>query len=330
MSQDFLRSQATRHELTAFPARDTLCTNGVQSGHGLDVTEPLCPGDVYKLPEIGASLRLDIDGPDPRRAESAGYTLRPGNGPGRAAVPVTPGPLLRMMCPHGRSYDLRCVWVGSELMIIPSSIVDLNAKLTLLSVSEDSTPLPVADPTTLGFARGTRISRADGSLCPIEDLRPGDTVMTRDGRAQPILGVLSETFPAIGQCARVVIRAGTLGNDAELVVNATQRLLVPGHRKAGGTGAPDPLPMAGDIVNGLTITCEPGGSIEYFQIVLETHDIIYAEGVAAESMLLSHGRRAGLSDDLALQVLTCAPGLYHTPHPLTVPATSKSPEIHRA
>jgi hypothetical protein len=73
------------------------------------------------------------------------------------------------------------------------------------------------------------------------------------------------------------------------------------------------------LVNGLTITADPGGRIEVFHVLLDRHDVIYAEGIPCESFLLTGASRAGLAPHLRALVEAAAPDLVHTPHPASVP-----------
>lgn len=67
-----------------------------------------------------------------------------------------------------------------------------------------------------------------------------------------------------------------------------------------GTGRAEVMVKAGLLVNGDTIRREEGGHEETFHIVFDNHEIIYAEGIAVESLLVTGQTRAALPDDLEL------------------------------
>jgi hypothetical protein len=52
-------------------------------------------------------------------------------------------------------------------------------------------------------------------------------------------------------------------------------------------------------VNGTTITRQDGGFVEYYQLLFDAHQVIYAEGIAAETLLLDERTRPALPEDLA-------------------------------
>ena len=64
----------------------------------------------------------------------------------------------------------------------------------------------------------TRITMATGAQVPVEDLRPGDRILTRDDGPQPLRWIGQRTTRASGLFAPVLIRAGTLNNARDLVV----------------------------------------------------------------------------------------------------------------
>lgn len=57
------------------------------------------------------------------------------------------------------------------------------------------------------------------------------------------------------------------------------------------------------LVNGDTVIHQDVGLIYYFQILLDQHEIIYAEGIAAETLLVDTRTRADLTDTVSEDVL---------------------------
>jgi hypothetical protein len=57
-----------------------------------------------------------------------------------------------------------------------------------------------------------------------------------------------------------------------------------------------------------------GGFVDYFQLLFDGHQMIYAEGIAAESMLIDTRTKAVLPDDLSAAMGDVIPGHSDLPH----------------
>ncbi len=132
------------------------------------------------------------------------------------------------------------------------------------------------------FARGTQISTNRGEVA-IEDLEIGDMVNTMDNGLQPIRWIGKRTVPATGKLAPIVFKAGALGNTRDLRVSPQHRMLVNDWRAETLFGEFEVLSAAKHFVNGDTIYVDEGGEVEYFHILFDTHEIVFAEGAASES-----------------------------------------------
>lgn len=134
------------------------------------------------------------------------------------------------------------------------------------------------------FTAGTRIRTPHG-LVPVEMLEPGDLVTTRDAGAQPIRWAGSRTVAAEGKFAPVRIRANTFGDHGDLKVSPQHRILVGNAMASLLFGEDEVLAAAGDLVNGSTVSKEPGGSVTYVHIMFDSHQLVWSEGLATESFL---------------------------------------------
>ena len=138
---------------------------------------------------------------------------------------------------------------------------------------------------TVCFAAGTRIMTSIGEV-PVEDLRGGDLVVTLSGRGEPLKPVLwvgrrhvpLAGNPAAAELRPVLVKAGALGSGTprrDLLVSPDHCLFLDGA-----------LVPARLLVNGRTILSERrGAEVTYYHVELERHDVLLAEGAAAESWL---------------------------------------------
>lgn len=152
----------------------------------------------------------------------------------------------------------------------------------------------ILDVAPVCFVRGTLIETVNG-LQSIETLKVGDMVMTRDHGLQPIrwIGcrVLSPMRLVLNAKLRPIrIRAGALGRQMpvnDLLVSPQHRILVRSAIAQKIFGTEDILAAAKQLVmiDGIDICNEIVGPVEYFHILFDQHEIVFANGAEAESLL---------------------------------------------
>lgn len=145
--------------------------------------------------------------------------------------------------------------------------------------------------TILCFVSGTLIRMADGDR-PVEQLRVGDQVLTADGIVRPIVWIGRSslwtghrTLRGIGQAAhedswpiRVAAHALAPGKPyRELYLSPGHALCVPVLNNVF-------IPVH-KLVNGSTIARMPVDMVTYWHVELETHDVLLANGLPAESYI---------------------------------------------
>jgi hypothetical protein len=141
----------------------------------------------------------------------------------------------------------------------------------------------------LCYLRGTRIRTPHGDQ-PIESLRIGDEVITRHAVPRRIKWIgrqsYSAAFVARNQDKHPVrITAGALDGTLPL----RDLLVSPGHSLL----LADRLILAKSLINGITIRQEtPTTQLDYFNIELDQHDCILAEGAWGETYADAPGMRA--------------------------------------
>ncbi|MGO4854001.1 Hint domain-containing protein [Phaeovulum sp. W22_SRMD_FR3] len=135
------------------------------------------------------------------------------------------------------------------------------------------------------FASGTRIDTPDGAR-PVEDLRAGDLVLTRDCGPLPLIwvGARRVTFTDAGSQQRPIrLPAGALGPDQPcraLIVSPQHHLLV--HQ----ADAPQNVLVPAKALVGMWGVQEMRGckEVTYHALLLDGHHILSAEGAAVESL----------------------------------------------
>jgi len=194
----------------------------------------------------------------------------------------------------------------------PGSFPPPGVTLTVVSAAEG----PVFDEgtyaTPICFASGMRIDVPGGSRA-VEDLRPGDHVLTRDEGAVRLRWCGARVFAAEGDNAPIRFAPGVLGNAAPLVVSPQHRILVTRPMAELLFCTPDVLIPARAFVDGMAVTQQVGGLVRYHHLLFERHQIVFGDGVASESFLPGAASLASLTRKARDEVLALFPRLRAAP-----------------
>lgn len=142
---------------------------------------------------------------------------------------------------------------------------------------------------TTCFAAGTEIATADG-VALVEELKIGDMVRTMDGRDVAVKWIgrqtVSTKFGPAERLTPIKVAAGALGENTpskDLILTADHALLIG-----------DTLCAAGALVNGTTIarTNDLGETFTVYHVETAEHEVILANGVAAETFIDNVARTA--------------------------------------
>ena len=296
------------HAAQVFHADDIYVASGVNSGEGLGPPEAVSAGDVYALDEGAQPLRLSM-----RRAGGQSVVAE-GSSVGAAGDPVRTLARHILMSGEGDRVELVLLSVGEALFALPLTPMHRDGDYTLLQSEPAGADETLTDLMCLSFARGTMIALATGRQVPIESLAAGDVVLTRDHGPQPVRLVARATFRAVGGFAPVVISAGTMGNSGDLIVSQHHRMfLYQRRRQPGGPGA-ELLIQARHLVDDERVFLRETGFTDWFGLIFDRHEIIYAEGIPAESLLVNDATVNRLPPELASEVRGRFPGLAHIEH----------------
>ena len=220
-----------------------------------------------------------------------------------------------------------------EIYLLPLAPIEPKRPLTLITIDQTAGARVLAQLACTSFTPGTHVLCAGGAQVKIEELRLGDPVMTRDHGVQKVCWIGQQTVRATGENAPVIVAAGALNNVRELTLSSNHRLFMYQRENRLGGGQPELMVRAKFLVNGDTIVRSEGGFIDYFQLLFDRHEIIYVEGIAAESLLAEPRIRCAMPE-LVRARLT---GHDHAPLPITwdlqardVPGVDVAPELRRA
>jgi hypothetical protein len=308
------------HVVRVFEAADVYVTQGVNLGDGLGELDALCPGDIYQLAPEAAPLALALA---PPRAGPAArqQVVAEGSGVGAPGDPVMLVAQLTLMAPDGDTATVLMLRhrgagraAGAVLYALPLAPLAPRTDYTLVHAGEAPEAVRLADVMCLSFLRGTQITLATGAQVPIEALAPGDRVLTRDHGAQPVRWIGRATLRARGDFAPVVIPAGAMGNAGDLCVGPHHRLFLYLRERPAGLQTAEILVQARHLVDGTRIVLREGGFADWFSLVFDRHEIIYAEGIPAESLMVTDATVARLPEALAEAMRAALPGLTQRQH----------------
>ncbi|SEL16852.1 Ca2+-binding protein, RTX toxin-related [Roseivivax marinus] len=159
------------------------------------------------------------------------------------------------------------------------------------------------------FVPGTLILTETGPR-PIETLRPGDRIVTRDAGPLPLRWVGASRVGGFGDFAPVTVPAGVLpGQRRALTVSPRHRLLVADWRAGMYFAAPEVFVTASHLDDAAGIFRAPTAEVTYIHLLLDAHHVIYAEGAATESFHPGPVGLAALSDSARASLFEAVPTL---------------------
>jgi hypothetical protein len=291
-----------------FPASALRVRMGVNAGDDLASAEAPCAGDIYRLGagDRPVRVRLTSPGPDGLRRIGLGSDI---GGAGRA-VAVTAR--LVFMAADGVRAEVLVLRPGPDdgasprPLLLPLQPLIPGIDLTLIRIDLPPGPCRLPDLACGMLGRGSRVLLADGTPRRVEALRPGDRVLTRDHGAQPLHWAGQATLRAAGPLMPVAIARGALGAAGDLLIGPHSRLFLCRRAGLAPSGA---LVQARHLLDEPGIRMHEGGLAEYVVLVFAAHEIIYAEGLAVESLQVTPAVVERLPAILADEVTARFPGL---------------------
>lgn len=285
--------------IPVFRAVDFRVVNGANLGDPISFAAELDLDDTYELSKTARQHRLSVFSDD-----SGVFTIAADTVLGHPGATLHLDSCLTMMSGTGQTTEmLILVEVDgngnvTEVYILPLAALAPRIGYALVGIDRENADQKFAEVACVSFSRGTHITMASGQQRRIEDLNVGDMVLTRNDGPQQVRWIGQSTVRAVGEFAPIRIKAGALHNEHDLLVSPDHRLFIYQRSDALGAGRSELLVRARYLVNGDTVVQQDGGFIDYFQLLFDHHQIIYAEGIAAETLLVDTRTRAALPQDL--------------------------------
>ena len=295
--------------IPVFAAVEFSVVNGANLGDPISFAAELDQGDTYELHPNARQERLGV-----LMDDSGQFTIADDSELGRPGAALHLDCCLTMMAGTGQTSEvLVLVEVDqagfvADVYILPLAELIPRMGYALVGIDRENARRKFAEVGCVSFSRGTHITMASGEQRVIEDLAVGDMVLTRDDGPQQVRWIGASTVRAVGEFAPIRIKSGTLHNENDLRISPDHRLFIYQRSDALGAGRHEVLVRARHLVNGDTVVQEDGGFVDYFQLLFDTHQIIYAEGIAAETLLVDPRTRPALPAELAEKLSKALPG----------------------
>jgi len=192
----------------------------------------------------------------------------------------------------------------------------LGGSITGLSGLKGSSASSIKEQTGVTcFTRGTLITTDRGAV-PVERLKSGDLILTQDHGLQELKLALSRTVgpKELLQNEKLYpirIPAGALGSGLpkrDLIVSRQHRMAT------RSTIAERMFGSSTVLVAAIRLTAVPGilvdravDSVEYFHLILDQHEVIFAEGAPTESFFMGPQTRNTLHTDTWMECMALFP-----------------------
>ncbi|CUH79450.1 Hint domain-containing protein [Tropicibacter naphthalenivorans] len=227
-----------------------------------------------------------------------------------------------------QSYTVTLIEVGPgqrPLLMFLDALPPQGKDLWVVHHNLDPVASPAAGEQASGvicFTPGTQILTPSGQV-RIEDLREGDKIQTKDNGAQEIRWIGSRRMTgarlfAMPKLRPIRIRAGAFGigePDDELLVSPEHRMVVRGVVARALFNTNEVLVAARDLVNGHSVILDTQvKEVTYVHMLLERHEVLFANGVETESFHPANTALSTVSDGDRARLLQQLPYLAENPH----------------
>ncbi|CTQ49708.1 Hint domain-containing protein [Jannaschia donghaensis] len=303
---DILPPLSTLSRCTVYPAEALRVEMGALMGDAIGTLSEVVAGDVYTLDDRARPSELILT------QEGGDTVVAAASSVGKAGQIVLPLARHQIMGERGGTVEVLVLDLEGTRLALPLGPLSASDEYSLIASAEIEGEL--SSVAQVSFTRGTRVTMANGLQTPVEDLKQGDRVLTRDHGPQPVRWIGMQTVRAEGSNAPIIIAQDALNNAEELCLSPDHRLFIYQRTDTLGAGRAEVLVRARHLVNGDNITRAAAGHVDYFHLLFDAHEIIYVAGIPAESLLVSPEVLAGLGEDLAGELRGSLGDLSQVPH----------------
>ncbi|CUH65669.1 hypothetical protein TG4357_01990 [Thalassovita gelatinovora] len=174
-------------------------------------------------------------------------------------------------------FDGQITGVAADSRLVPGTTYEI------IPGGSDYPTVPYSD-LAVCFASGTQILTARGYV-PVQHLVEGDMVETLDDGPQPLAWIGTQDRRGIMALAPVRVGKGILGNSRPLLLSQQHRVLIrPGQGIILSQREETLVPIK-SMVGQRGVTLAPCAWIKYYHLLFDKHQVLWANGALAESLL---------------------------------------------
>ncbi|PIE16213.1 MAG: hypothetical protein CSA68_03470 [Rhodobacterales bacterium] len=188
-----------------------------------------------------------------------------------------------------------------DALLAENTIHHIAPVVSLVALSDQIEPVGFIP----SIAAGAPVETVNGPV-PIEQLKPGDRVLTVDHGPQPLRWVCARTVPMMGLFRPLRLRAPYFGLSRDILVAPEQRILFENDAVEYLCGQDSMLAEVRDIENNISVLQEPAtaAGIRLYQLLFDQHEIITVAGCRLESLFIGDiADHPGLRHSTLLSVL---------------------------
>lgn len=272
--------------LPAYRAGSFRVSNGANFGDPISYADDIELADIYQLETGAERAHLAV------AVHDNAITIADGSEWGKIGAAVHLDCVVTLMAPDGSIVEVLILielddaGLIEDMYMLPLAALYEKQDYAAVTLDRENARTRLAEMACVSFTRSTRITLANGMQEPIENLSIGDRILTRDNGPREIRWIGHQTVRATGSFAPIIIKKGVLNNENDLTVSPNHRIFIYQRKDRVHAGRAEVLVKAKLLVNDVTVVQSGGGFVEYYQLLFDNHEIIYAEGIAAESMFV--------------------------------------------